>query len=193
MLPNQSHFALVAALNGCATATEQAALLAGAIRECTISASVATARNLSNLIKTTPLPDDMPMVSWPGAQRLAARICDEFAQHLQPGTEETPEKSAYTALRVGPAEVNRDARGFWRHPLYPIFNPVEPMARTVWFAANGLDGCGTFLVEPEGEATSDNYSTWEVQRPAGDEWFLLAIEPTQNGPVAVWAAPVGQA
>lgn len=193
MLPNQNHFALVAQLSACTTATEQAALLANALQECIKSASVATARELSNLIKSTPLPDDMPMVSWPGAQRLAARICDGYAQYLQPSTEETPKECAKSALKVCAVEVKRDAQGFWRHPLCPIFNPAEPASRTVWFAVNGLDGCGTYLTAPEGKDTCGDYSEWELHRPNGDKWFLLAIEPTDNGPVALWAAAVGQA
>lgn len=193
MLPNPSHFDLAAQLNACATQAEQASLIAKTIDEVITSASIGTAVSLAKLIKSTPLPDDMPLVSWPGAQGFAARICDRYAQVLHSGTGETPKESANYAHKVGPAEVRRDARGFWRHPLYPIFNPLEPMSRTVWFASNGLEGSGTYLVAPEGKTTSDNYSAWEVKRPHGDKWFLLAIEPTDNGPVAVWAAPVGQA
>jgi len=191
MLPNQNHFALAAQLNRCATVTEQAALIAQAIHESINAASIGTAQALGDLINSTPLPDDMPLVSWPGAQRIAARICERYAQHLQSGTDEIPEESAKPAHRVTRVEMERDARGFWRHPLYPIFNPNEPASRTVWFAVNGLDGCGTFLIAPEGQTTSDDYSAWELKRPAGDKWFLLAIEPTDNGPVAVWGAPVG--
>lgn len=191
MLPNQTHYALATQLNACSTISEQAAIIAQAIQVSIDSASIGTAKALANLINSTPLPDDMPLVSWPGAQRFAASICERHAQHLQFTTDNIPKESAYIAHKVGPVEVKRDARGFWRHPLMPIFHPDEPISRTVWFAANGLDGCGTYLTAPDGGSTSDNYSDWDVQRPEGDKWFLLAIEPTNNGPVALWAAPVG--
>ena len=191
MLPNQSHFALVELLNACTTPTEQAALIARTLAETINGASIATAQALANLIRSTPLPDDMPLVSWPGAQRFAATICDDYAQFCQSDAGEILPKSAIPAYRIHPVEVKRDASGLWRHPLYPVFLPSQQMARTVWFASNGLDGCGTYLVEPD-NATPDSYKDWEVKRPSGDKWFLLAIEPTAEGPIALWAAPIGK-
>lgn len=194
MLPNKSHYALATQLSASSTLSEQAAIIALAIQESIDAASIGTAQALANLIKTTPIPDDMPLVSWPGAQRFAATICERYAQHLQFTTDNIPKESAYSAHKIGPVEVHRDARGFWRHPLYPLFSPLHPMARTVWFAVNGLDGCGTYLTPPEGESTSPNsVAAWNYHRPNGDKWFLLAIEPTDSGPVALWADPVGQA
>lgn len=196
MLTDQFALGIAARLCECSTLTEQGVVLTQVFEDIRKDARIDTAEELAIEIKHKQFNGDMPMATWPNAQRIIASICTDYAQNLQSGTDKTGYESAKPVNYViGPAVVTRDAHGFWRHPLFPVFNPGEPETRSAWFKENSLDGCGTFLVPPEGcdsGSFKGDCRFWEVVRPAGDKWFLLAIESTSSGPVAVWAAKVGK-
>lgn len=196
MLPNQFALSVAARLNACSTITEQSVILSQLFAEVRNEACIDTALELSAELRDSRFTDDMPMATWPWAQRYASGICKDYAQKLQCPTGETPAKSAEIVNQsIEPVPVTRNARGFWRHHLFPVFRPEETEVRQQWLRMNGLDSCGMYLVPPEGATTSGDTDCqfWEVKRPAGDKWFLLAIESTSSGPIAVWAAKVGSA
>jgi len=196
MLTNQFALGIAARLSQCSTLTEQGVILSHVFEEIRKDARIDTAEELAIEIKDKQFNGDMPMATWPNAQRIIASICTEYAQNLQSGTDNTGYKSAESSsYSIGAASVTRDVHGLWRHPLFPVFGSDQSAARSAWLKSKKLDTCGTTLIPPDGydyESTSTEFRLWDVVRPAGDQWFLLAIESTSSGPVAVWAAKVGK-
>jgi len=196
MLPSQFALSVAARLNACSTITEQSIMLSQLFADVRKEACIDTAIELSVELKESRFTDEMPMATWPFAQRFASNICKDYAQKLQCTTEKTPAKGAdFDISDIGPEPVNRNVRGFWRHHRFPVFRPEESEVRQQWFRLSRLHSTGTYLVPPEGVTTSgnDDCQFWEVREPADGKWFLLAIEATSSGPVAVWAAKVGAA
>lgn len=197
MLTNQFALNIAARLCECSTLTEQGVVLTQVFEEIRKDARIDTAEELAIEIKHKQFNGDLPMATWPNAQRIIAGICTDYAQNLQSGTDNTGYKSAESnRYSIGPALVTRDANGLWRHPLFPCFRADESAARSAWFKSQRLDTCGTYLAPPEdhegASSKCENCRLWDVLRPSGDKWFLLAIETTSSGPVAVWAAKVGK-
>lgn len=105
-----------------------------------------------------------------------------------------------TLLPLNAVPVVRDAEGWWSHPDYlnePEFADRETIPEAEYLAycrARGITTTWTSL-EGDDEVQSEHYqesgcadcSFWTPSQPAGEGWFMLAIQDTEDyGPVCVW-------
>lgn len=104
------------------------------------------------------------------------------AQEMRYRLAETQENHA----EIAPAPVERNERGLWRHPAFPLFLSAED--RRQWLKQRNLDAVGTYLVAPDDAAQPGDYSGYELAQPDG--YFLLAIEVNATGPVAIWGRKI---
>ncbi len=99
--------------------------------------------------------------------------------------------------QIQPLHVVRDESGYWTHPDIPEFHE-DASAYQQWLKGQGLQiyTCDMFDDLPEAEthpyfeADAAHCLGWEPHPPAGDGWFCLAIQDTDDGPAAFWARRV---
>ena len=102
---------------------------------------------------------------------------------------------------IQPAPVQRDDVGQWTHPAVPLFDEGQEDEYRAWLAAHGLEITYKMLQdEPEHplydawfEDGEHDLSSWTPAPPAGEDWFTLSIHDTEDGPIWVWARPIGSA
>lgn len=181
---------LAAHIATCHDQKEQTRVLEVALR----ARSGDTALTLQSIVMNLLSSHDRPETesSWLSIQHKVTVAFMRFTQEMLDCLDIIPANCAVVAPEVVPVEVVRDEYGFWRHPCFPVFFPSDPQSRSDWFTDNKLEGCGTFLVAPDESSVVSQYcADWEIKAPPGDKWFLLAIEGTNSGPVAIWAAKAG--
>lgn len=99
--------------------------------------------------------------------------------------------------QLRPAEVVRNAHGYWTHPDLPDFQgdpdnfrewkaAQQLEQRSVWLEAEAVDHpvCVSYFHKGDPDVTD-----WEPPVPDGDGWFLIGLWDTEDGPVA-WFARV---
>ncbi|WP_216595044.1 hypothetical protein [Collimonas arenae] len=96
-------------------------------------------------------------------------------------------------------EVKRDGYGYWTHPDMPDFDEGEDAQYKAWLNSQGLLTKYKMLEgENDTHPAFDSYfehgnpdiSAWEPASPAGDGWFTIWIQDTEDGPYWVWARRV---
>ncbi len=96
-----------------------------------------------------------------------------------------------------PAPVTRDDQGFWFHPDLPLYEEGEQPDET-WTAFCARTGIESRIRLAEDDLDDDvlericsegDCSEWEPTPPEGDGWYLIAINDTDDGPIAGWARP----
>lgn len=102
-------------------------------------------------------------------------------------------------MTIQPAQIQRDENGYWSHPDFPAWDEgVEQETIDQWFSDNEIT---YFVDEFEGSVTATEEMhkayyddgamgapDWQPRCDA-DGAFLLSIHDTEQGPVAVFAAP----
>jgi len=100
-----------------------------------------------------------------------------------------------------PAIVERDDMGCWHHPDLPVYEEGDTPEETVeqWRKRVGIE---IHRVDAEDDMDEEAFEEawdgggwlgWEPSKPAGDGWHLIAINDTEDGPMAWWARPVKEA
>ncbi|MDM1760656.1 MULTISPECIES: hypothetical protein [Acinetobacter] len=106
--------------------------------------------------------------------------------------------------QLKPEEVIRDKCGFWVHPilneyLCNLLGDRECMTESehstmlihfninVRCSAMEWDCTEELADKYWGEGDVDAVKEWQPTPPKGDGWFLIAINDTDDGPVAWWA------
>ncbi|OLS61850.1 hypothetical protein [Pseudomonas putida] len=91
---------------------------------------------------------------------------------------------------IQPTAVARDANGWWLHPELPAFDGCWTVLAH-WLSQQGLE-LKRWTMEAD---ISDHHPYddgaahcigWEPASP-GAEWFLLAINDSEDGPCVTWA------
>lgn len=106
--------------------------------------------------------------------------------------------------QLTPAEIVRDDQGFWAHPaldkyLNKVLGDREFMTESerssmlnhfniVLFRKEMEWDCSEELADKYwGDGDIDVVKDWQPTPPDGNEWFLISINDTEDGPVAWWA------
>ncbi len=101
-----------------------------------------------------------------------------------------------SAVLIGPAEVQRDAEGWWTHPSIPEFDEGQEAEYRAWIKGQWLVTSFDLLEHEDADHPSyveyyenggTDVSAWHPTPPDGDGWFVLSIHDTEDGPVFVWA------
>ncbi len=79
MLPTQFALAVASRLSACSTITEQSIMITQILADARHDACIETANQLAADLREARFTDDMPMATWPHAQRFAANICKQYA------------------------------------------------------------------------------------------------------------------
>lgn len=95
---------------------------------------------------------------------------------------------------IGPVNVVRNQKGYFRHPDFPVFGEEEYLDYRDWVEKHNLE-VAIITIETSGDAVVDRYfennngdfSFWEPAPPETGDWFCLSINDTVNGPVCFWA------
>ena len=96
---------------------------------------------------------------------------------------------------IQPMPVQRDETGCWWHPGMPEFDEDHRAEYRAWLDAQGLETTyGMLQYQPEHplydawfEHGLNDMSSWTPEPPAGEGWFTLWIDDTEDGPIWVWA------
>ena len=99
------------------------------------------------------------------------------------------------------APVVRDTNGSYAHPDLPAIDDGDVENVKKWLQSHGLLMQMVWM-ESDAPAMFDSYgdgdpcviASWQPAPPVGDDWFLLALHESEDGPVAWFArrAPVAQ-
>lgn len=89
---------------------------------------------------------------------------------------------------LAPRAIERDNTGMLDHPDLPAVDEYVNMR--MFFSAFGIE-CGVIMmdddVEPEVfEAYEGDCSSWTPSRPTGEDWVLVSIHDTEDGPAALY-------
>lgn len=98
---------------------------------------------------------------------------------------------------LGPHPGVRDQEGYLVHPALPVFD--ESCRVDLFLASLGLEA--GFVLLDNDEAVADEHKewvadggsclSWQPMPPQGEDWVLLEIYPTEDGPCALFARRVG--
>lgn len=94
----------------------------------------------------------------------------------------------------------RDDDGWYWHPGLPEFDEGQCQEYRAWLIAQGLETCFDSLesevdTHPAYVAYYDESAChvrdWNCEPPAGEGWFTLSIQDSEDGPQWVWVRRVG--
>lgn len=91
-------------------------------------------------------------------------------------------------MAITKTAVERDQWGYWQHPDYYPYTDLAGFS--FWLSSNELECCAVAMLD---EILLEFYEMgchdclpWAPAAPAGEGWFIGAIQETKKAPVCVW-------
>ncbi|WP_050985345.1 hypothetical protein [Rubrivivax gelatinosus] len=147
--------------------------------------------------QTATAPDDAPL---PEAVTCLRCGHTNWIMEGKAPSQITKDALAAAAAAALPLEPRRDETGQWLHPALPWGSVPDRAACLPYIEAWGYEAIFS-MMESEDDSEKmlercereGSFLFWTPKQPAGEGWFLGAIYAAEDGPVAVWLRPKGQA